>query len=106
MGKRVMDMILAAVALLVVSPVWLLVARRVHDKLGSPVLFRQVRPGLYGQPFEMIKFRPMRDAVDDAGNPLPDDQRRKALGRFFRYTSLYEHPHLGNVLTGPMTQGG
>jgi lipopolysaccharide/colanic/teichoic acid biosynthesis glycosyltransferase len=104
--KRGVDVIMAAVALLVLSPVWLVVAWQVRRKLGVPVLFRQIRPGLRGRPFQMIKFRTMRDAVDAAGNSLPDEQRLTPFGRFLRSTSLDELPELWNVLKGDMSLVG
>lgn len=106
MLKRAMDVILAAAALLILSPVWLLVAWRVRSKLGAPVLFCQMRPGLHGHPFEMIKFRTMRDAVDEHGNVLPDAERLTSFGQFLRSTSLDELPGLWNVLKGDMSLVG
>lgn len=106
MLKRVLDIVAALVGLLLLGPVLLVVALLVRCKLGSPVFFRQVRPGLYGQPFEMIKFRTMRDAVDKHGNPLPDDQRMTRLGHILRATSLDELPELWNVLKGDMSLVG
>lgn len=88
------------------SPVVLITALLVWRKLGVPVLFRQVRPGLNGQPFEMIKFRTMLDAVDTSGNPLPDVERMTPFGTFLRSTSLDELPGLWNVLKGDMSLVG
>lgn len=96
----------AGAALLVLSPVLLGVAYMVRKNLGSPVLFRQVRPGMHGKPFEMIKFRTMLDAVDAQGNVLPDDVRLTPFGRFLRSTSLDELPELWNVLKGDMSLVG
>lgn len=96
----------AGSALLVLSPVLLGVAYLVRKNLGSPVLFRQVRPGMHGKPFEMIKFRTMLDAVDAQGNVLPDDVRLTPFGRFLRSTSLDELPELWNVLKGDMSLVG
>ncbi len=96
----------AGSALLVLSPVLLGVAYMVRKNLGSPVLFRQVRPGMHGKPFEMIKFRTMLDAVDAQGNVLPDDVRLTPFGRFLRSTSLDELPELWNVLKGDMSLVG
>lgn len=96
----------AGSALLVLSPVLLGVAYMVRKNLGSPVLFRQVRPGMHGKPFEMIKFRTMLDAVDAQGNVLPDEVRLTSFGRFLRSTSLDELPELWNVLKGDMSLVG
>src|SRR5690606_41694763 len=92
--------------LLLRSPVIVIVAWLIRRKLGSPVLFRQVRPGLHGKPFEMIKFRTMRDAVDAHGNPLPDSERMTPFGSFLRSTSLDELPELWNVIKGDMSLVG
>ena len=106
MLKRVIDATAALCGLVVLAPVVLVVAVLIRMKLGSPVLFRQVRPGLNGQPFEMIKFRTMRDAVDKHGNPLPDEERMTRLGHILRATSLDELPELWNVLKGDMSLVG
>lgn len=106
MIKRTFDVAASASALLLLSPVLLGVAYLVRKNLGSPVLFRQVRPGLNGKPFEMIKFRTMLDAVDEQGNVLPDDVRLTSFGRFLRSTSLDELPGLWNVLKGEMSLVG
>lgn len=106
MIKRLLDIIIASTALLLLSPVYFLVAYKVKKNLGSPVLFRQVRPGLYGKPFEMIKFRTMRDAVDAQGNPLPDSERLTPFGQMLRSTSLDEMPELWNVIKGDMSVVG
>jgi lipopolysaccharide/colanic/teichoic acid biosynthesis glycosyltransferase len=104
--KRGLDIIVAAAALLALSPVLLLVAMAVRYDLGSPVLFRQVRPGLGGAPFCMIKFRTMREAKDVGGNLLDDADRLTKLGRLLRATSLDELPELWNVLIGDMSLVG
>lgn len=104
--KRLIDILGSAVGLFLLSPVLLTVAILVQKRMGSPVLFRQVRPGLRGRPFQMIKFRTMQDAVDAAGNVLPDGQRLTSLGRFLRSTSLDELPELWNVLRGDMSLVG
>lgn len=106
MIKRTFDLLASASALLVLSPVLLGVAYMVRKNLGSPVLFRQVRPGMHGKPFEMIKFRTMLDAVDAQGNVLPDEVRLTSFGRFLRSTSLDELPELWNVLKGDMSLVG
>ena len=106
MSKRLLDIVASAIGLLLLSPVMALVAWRISRKLGSPVLFRQVRPGLNGRPFEMIKFRTMRDAADAAGNLLPDSERMTPFGSFLRSSSLDELPELWNVLKGDMSLVG
>ena len=106
MLKRILDVVIASTALVLLSPVYALVAYKVKKNLGSPVLFRQTRPGLYGQPFEMIKFRSMKDALDTAGNPLPDSERLTPFGKMLRATSLDEMPELWNVIKGDMSIAG
>jgi lipopolysaccharide/colanic/teichoic acid biosynthesis glycosyltransferase len=106
MLKRIFDITLSATALLLLLPVIFFVAWQVSRKMGSPVLFRQVRPGRDGMPFEMIKFRTMRDAKDENGNPLPDSERMTPFGRFLRSSSLDELPELWNVLKGDMSLVG
>ncbi|MEG0603996.1 MAG: sugar transferase [Acinetobacter sp.] len=103
MLKRILDVAIASTALVLLSPVYALVAYKVKKNLGSPVLFRQTRPGLHGQPFEMIKFRSMKDALDTAGNPLPDSERLTPFGKMLRATSLDEMPELWNVIKGDMS---
>lgn len=103
MLKRLFDIIIASIALILLSPLYAFVAYKVKKKLGSPVLFRQVRPGLHGKPFEMIKFRSMKDAVDAQGNPLPDSERLTPFGKMLRSSSLDEMPELWNVIKGDMS---
>lgn len=103
MLKRLFDIIIATTALIILSPLYIIVAYKVKKNLGSPVLFRQVRPGLHGKPFEMIKFRTMKDAVDAQGNPLPDSERLTPFGKMLRATSLDEMPELWNVIKGDMS---
>ncbi|WHR59285.1 sugar transferase [Acinetobacter haemolyticus] len=103
MIKRLLDIIIASTALVLLSPLYFYVAYKVKKNLGSPVLFRQVRPGLHGKPFEMIKFRTMKDAVDAQGNPLPDSERLTPFGKMLRSTSLDEMPELWNVIKGDMS---
>ncbi|WP_180096350.1 sugar transferase [Acinetobacter sp. YH12205] len=103
MIKRLLDIIIASVALILLSPLYAFVSYKVKKNLGSPVLFRQVRPGLHGKPFEMIKFRTMKDAVDEQGNPLPDSERLTPFGQMLRSTSLDEMPELWNVIKGDMS---
>lgn len=106
MIKRTLDIVASFIGLILLSPVIAITAWQIRRKLGSPVLFRQVRPGLNGAPFEMIKFRSMRDALDSDGNPLPDSERMTPFGGFLRATSLDELPELLNVLKGEMSLVG
>lgn len=106
MVKRLFDCVAASVALVIFFPILLVVAILVRQKLGSPILFSQLRPGFNGQPFKMFKFRTMLDAQDALGNPLPDDQRLTAFGSLLRSTSLDELPGLWNVLKGDMSLVG
>ncbi|WP_180050427.1 sugar transferase [Acinetobacter sp. YH12105] len=101
--KRLLDIVIAFIALILLSPLYAFVAYKVKKNLGSPVLFRQVRPGLHGKPFEMIKFRTMKDAVDEQSNPLPDSERLTPFGQMLRSTSLDEMPELWNVIKGDMS---
>ncbi|QIB52600.1 sugar transferase [Pseudomonas sp. OIL-1] len=100
------DFMAAAFALLLLAPVIAIVGWQVKRQLGSPLLFRQVRPGLGGKPFEMIKFRTMKNAVDSEGCPLPDSERLTTFGQFLRSSSLDELPGLWNVLKGDMSLVG
>ncbi|WP_312056736.1 sugar transferase [Acinetobacter courvalinii] len=104
--KRLLDIIIASIALVLLSPLYTYVAYKVKKNLGSPVLFRQIRPGLHGKPFEMIKFRTMKDAIDEQGNPLPDSERLTPFGKMLRSTSLDEMPELWNVIKGDMSVVG
>lgn len=106
MLKRLLDIVIASIALVLLSPLYFYVAHKVKKNLGSPVLFRQVRPGLHGKPFEMIKFRTMKDALDEQGNPLPDSERLTPFGKMLRSTSLDEMPELWNVIKGDMSVVG
>ncbi|WP_445005396.1 sugar transferase [Halomonas mongoliensis] len=106
MLKRSVDAAAALIGLMVLAPVLLIIALLIRLKLGSPVLFRQVRPGLHGKPFEMIKFRTMLDAYDEQGQPLPNEQRLTRFGKLLRSTSLDELPELWNVLKGDMSLVG
>ncbi|MCX0332120.1 sugar transferase [Acinetobacter radioresistens] len=103
MLKRLLDITIASIALILLSPLYFYVAYKVKKNLGSPVLFRQVRPGLHGRPFEMIKFRTMKDAIDANGQPLPDSERLTPFGRMLRSSSLDEMPELWNVIKGDMS---
>ncbi|WP_407530730.1 sugar transferase [Vibrio parahaemolyticus] len=104
--KRILDFTASLCALILLSPIIALVAWKIRKNLGSPVLFRQTRPGLYGKPFEMVKFRTMKDAVDSKGNPLPDSERMTPFGDKLRNSSLDELPELWNVLKGEMSLVG
>lgn len=104
--KRLFDLLLSFGLLLVLSLPLLLLWGVVRCKLGSPVLFRQVRPGLHGRPFMMIKFRTMTDKRGADGELLPDARRLTSFGRFLRATSLDELPELWNVLRGEMSLVG
>ena len=104
--KKLLDVVGAASGLVLFSPVLAVVAFLIWRQMGVPVLFRQTRPGLHGKPFDMIKFRTMRDAFDAQGNPLPDAERLTKLGRFLRSSSLDEFPELWNVLKGDMSLVG
>ncbi|ENF7323660.1 sugar transferase [Vibrio cholerae] len=104
--KRLFDFLVSLTALILLSPIIALVAWRIRKNLGSPVLFRQTRPGLDGKPFEMVKFRTMKDAVDEQGNPLPDSERMTPFGNKLRNSSLDELPELWNVLKGEMSLVG
>lgn len=106
MLKRFFDVVASVCALALLAPVVLIVAFEVRRRLGSPILFRQTRPGLHGKPFQMIKFRTMRDAYDIHGKPLPDSERITSFGRFLRASSLDELPELWNVLRGDMSLVG
>ena len=106
MLKRLIDITGALFALIIFSPVMAFTAWRVAKTMGSPVLFRQVRPGLDGKPFEMVKFRTMRGAIDTDGKPLPDAERITPFGSFMRRTSLDELPEFWNVMKGDMSLVG
>ncbi|MDC0664176.1 sugar transferase [Marinobacter sp. SS21] len=106
MNKRLFDIAVSLFLLIVLSPVLALLAVCVGLKLGRPVLFKQVRPGLQAQPFPMVKFRTMTDQRDANGELLPDSERLTRFGRFLRATSLDELPELWNVLKGDMSLVG
>lgn len=106
MIKRVLDIICAGFVLLILSPALLIVSLMIYRQMGAPVLFRQTRPGRNGKPFQMIKFRTMRNAIDAESCPLPDVERLTRLGRFLRSSSLDELPELWNVLKGDMSLVG
>ncbi|WP_333654581.1 sugar transferase [Acinetobacter johnsonii] len=103
MLKRLLDVIIAFAALVLLSPIFLIVAFKVRKNLGSPIFYLQERPGKDNKLFKMIKFRSMKDAFDKEGKPLPDDQRITAFGHKLRATTLDEMPQLINVLKGDMS---
>jgi lipopolysaccharide/colanic/teichoic acid biosynthesis glycosyltransferase len=105
-GKRTADILLASLAIAILSPVLLVVAILVRIRLGRPVLFRQRRPGLHGLLFTCLKFRTMNDTRDSSGKLLPDAERLTWLGSFLRRTSLDELPELWNVVRGDMSLVG
>ncbi len=104
--KRLIDVILSATMLVVLAPVFVVVACGVKLAIGSPALFRQVRPGLHGKPFELVKFRTMLSLLDPDGCMLPDSLRLTKFGSFLRSTSLDEIPEFWNVLRGDMSLVG
>jgi lipopolysaccharide/colanic/teichoic acid biosynthesis glycosyltransferase len=106
LDKRLFDLLLTGLGLLIIWPALLVLAVLVRIRHGAPVLFRQQRPGYRGRPFYIYKFRTMTDARDAAGDLLPDAQRLTPLGRFLRSTSMDEFPELFNVLRGEMSLVG
>ncbi len=106
MLKRSFDLVASLFGLILLSPIIAIVSWYINKKLGSPVLFKQKRPGKHGEIFEMIKFRTMLDALDYKGHPLPDSERMTPMGSFLRSTSLDELPGLWNVLKGDMSLVG
>ncbi|WP_166041581.1 sugar transferase [Sphingosinicella sp. YJ22] len=106
MAKRLLDIAVSAIALVVGAPILLIVALAVLLAMGRPVLFRQQRPGLHGRPFEMLKFRTMRDDARLGSDVASDSKRLTRTGRFLRATSLDELPELWNVLRGDMSLVG
>ncbi len=106
MIKRIFDIVASAIALLLFSPIILILIKKVADNLGKPVFFKQERPGLNGKVFKMVKFRSMRDASDEQGNTLPDSERLTPFGEKLRNASLDELPALWCVLKGEMSLVG
>lgn len=104
--KRIFDIVGAGLALLLFSPLMVLIGCSIFCVLGPPVFFKQTRPGLYGKPFQMIKFRTMIETTDSTGQPLPDLERLTKLGRFLRSSSLDELPELWNVIKSDMSLVG
>ena len=105
-AKRLFDLVISIFGIFIIALPLLLLAWQVRQKLGSPVFFSQLRPGLNGQPFRMVKFRTMTGECDASGTLLPDAQRLTSFGRFLRATSLDELPELWNVLRGEMSLVG
>lgn len=101
--KRILDIVCALIALIILSPIFLVTAILVRKKLGSPVIFKQKRAGLYEKEFEILKFRSMTDEKDAEGNLLPDEVRLTAFGKALRSTSIDELPSLINILRGDMS---
>lgn len=104
--KRCLDIVVSGWALMLLLPVFLMIGLLIRCNMGGPVLFRQTRPGLFGQPFQMIKFRTMTDACDASGALLPDQDRLLPLGKMLRNFSLDELPEFWNVLKGEMSLVG
>ena len=101
--KRLFDLTIALSSVILLTPIFVLIGFFVRIRIGSPVLFRQRRPGLHGKPFTIYKFRTMTDKRDEDGNLLPDSDRLTKLGRFLRKTSMDELPELFNVIKGDMS---
>src|SRR5574341_745126 len=106
LSKRLFDLALTVPGLVLLSPLLLVIALLVRIFHGSPVFFRQLRPGYHGRPFYVYKFRTMTDDSDEKGNLLPDTHRLTRLGNFFRSYSLDELPELFHVLSGKMSLVG
>src|SRR5438067_6568283 len=104
--KRALDLLVACAGLLFLAPLMAAIAMAIRIRMGSPIFFRQQRPGLKARPFTLLKFRTMTEARSNDGALLPDSQRLTALGRFLRRFSLDEHPQLVNVLRGEMSLVG
>jgi lipopolysaccharide/colanic/teichoic acid biosynthesis glycosyltransferase len=101
--RRLIDLAGATVLGVLFAPILGALAAAIRLTMGSPIFFRQLRPGYKGEPFEVVKFRTMKDAADEDGNPLPDDERLTRLGVFMRKLSLDELPQLWNILRGDMS---
>jgi len=102
-GKRMIDIVLSFVALIILAPLLIIIGVLVYFKLGSPILFTQERPGKDGEVFKLYKFRTMTDEKDETGKLLPDSVRLTKFGKFLRSTSLDELPELWNILIGDMS---
>lgn len=105
-SKRIFDLLLTALVMIVLSPVFLVISILNRISIGTPVLFKQMRPGYCTNPFWIYKFRTMTEKLDENGNLLPDDKRITRLGKFLRTTSLDELPELWNILRGEMSLVG
>jgi len=103
---RIFDILLSLLLLVILSPVLLIIALTIRYKMGSPILFKQLRPGFKEKPFIIFKFRTMRNAISSDGSQLPDSQRLDSFGKFLRSTSLDELPALWNVYKGDMSLVG
>jgi len=104
--KRLFDIIASIIFIILFAPILLVLCFLVRRKMGSPIIFSQVRPGLNARPFTMIKFRSMIDAYDEKGEPLPDSERLTRFGKFLRSSSIDELPEIWNVLKGDMSLVG
>ena len=104
--KRCMDMVGSGLGLVIFSPILMVLAILIRIRMGRPVMFKQMRPGLHGKPFYMYKFRTMTNKKDEQGNLFSDEQRLTRLGRFLRSSSLDELPELFNVIKGDMSLVG
>ena len=105
-GKRLFDLVMVLIALILLSPIIVIVSVMIRLKHGSPIFFTQQRPGLHGKPFTLLKFRTMTDERDSSGDLLPDEDRLTSFGQFLRRISLDELPELINVLRGDMSLVG
>lgn len=106
MGKRLFDLLTASALLVLLSPLFLFTVLAIRLDVGCPILFRQQRPGLYGKPFDFLKFRTMTDARDSQDRRLPDEMRITPIGQLLRKLSLDELPQLLNVIKGDMSLVG
>lgn len=104
--KRFLDITISSIGCIILSPIIGVIALKVHRELGSPIFFKQTRPGLDSKPFEMIKFRSMKNEVDSEGNLLEDSERLTSFGKALRNSSLDELPELWNVIKGDMSLVG
>ena len=105
-GKRVLDIVIVIPSLILIGPITCVVAFMLRLKIGRPVLFKQLRPGLYGKPFRVNKFRTMLDLRDEKGDLLPDAERLTSFGKILRSTSMDELPEILNIIKGEMSLVG